>query len=152
LLFGRQIKQICSIFGSFSSGIPNRMIKKESRFLSFTPLLILIIVCLLSGCTSVLCGRYGEYGQTKAEFTQYVETVFKMQNSMTSEMMAITDANADLVQADQKMQEVCAPLNEYAVREVDKLNIAISLLRRVEKAAVACEKAAQKVQTLLAHQ
>ncbi len=130
------------------------MIKKESRFLSFTPFLILIIVCLLSGCTSVLCGRYGEYGQTKAEFTQYVETVFKMQNSMTSEMMAITDANAnaDLVQADQKMQEVCAPLNEYAVREVDKLNIAISLLRRVEEAAVACEKAAQKVQTLLAHQ
>jgi uncharacterized protein YceK len=128
------------------------MIKKESRFLSFTPLLILTIVCLLSGCTSVLCGRYGDYGQTKAEFTQYVETVFKMQNSMTSEMMAITDANADLVQADQKMQEVCAPLNEYAVREVDKLNIAISLLRRVEKAVVACEKAAQKVQTLLAHQ
>lgn len=128
------------------------MIKKESRFLSFTSLLILTIVCLLSGCTSVLCGRYGDYGQTKAEFTQYVETVFKMQNSMTSEMMAITDANADLVQADQKMQEVCAPLNEYAVREVDKLNIAISLLRRVEEAAVACEKAAQKVQTLLAHQ
>ncbi len=128
------------------------MIKKESRFLSFTPLLILIIVCLLSGCTSALCGRYGEHGQTKAEFTQYVETVFKMQNSMTSEMMAITDANADLVQADQKMQEVCAPLNEYATREVDKLNITISLLRRVEKAAVACEKAAEKVQALLVHQ
>ena len=98
-----------------------------------------------------MSGRYGEYGQTKAEFAQYVERVFKMQNSMTSEMMEMTDENEDLVQADQKMQEVCAPLNEYATREVDKLNIAISLLRRVEKSAVACEKAAQKVQMLLGH-
>jgi len=109
------------------------------------------VPCLLSGCTAALSGHYGEYGQNKAEFTQYVEKVFKMQNSMTSEMMTITDANDALVQADQKMQEVCAPLNEYATREVDKLNIAISLLRRVEKSAVACEKAAQKLQALLAH-
>jgi uncharacterized protein YceK len=127
------------------------MIKNESGLLNVQPLIILAMACLLSGCTTVLNGRYGENSQTKAEFTQYVETVFKMQNSMTSEMMAITDANEALVQADQKMQEICAPLNEYATREVDKLNIAISLLRRVEKSAVACEKAAQKVQALLTH-
>jgi hypothetical protein len=127
------------------------MIKKESYFLSLTSLIILVIACLLSGCASSLNGRYGEYGQTKAEFTQYVEIVFKMQNSMTSEMMAITNADEALLQADQKMQETCAPLNEYAAREEDKLNIAISLLRRVEKSAVACEKAAQKVQALLNH-
>ena len=128
------------------------MIKKKSDFLSSSPLIILLIACLLSGCTNALSVRYGEYGQTKAEFTLYVEKVFKMQNNMTSEIMAITDADAVLVQADQKMQEVCAPLNEYATREVDKLNIAISLLRRVEKSAVACEKAAKKVQALLTHQ
>ncbi len=127
------------------------MIKKKSYFLNSTPLIILAIACLLSGCTAALSGRYGEYGQTKAEFAQYVERVFKMQNSMTSEMMEMTDENEDLVQADQKMQEVCAPLNEYATREKDKLTIAISLLRRVEKSAVACEKAAQKVQMLLGH-
>ena len=127
------------------------MIKKESRFLNVTPLIIVAIACLLSGCTAALSGRYGENGQTKAEFAQYVERVFKMQNSMTSEMMEMTDENEDLVQADQKMQEVCAPLNEYATREKDKLTIAISLLRRVEKSAVACEKAAQKVQMLLGH-
>ena len=127
------------------------MIKKESRFLSFIPLIIVIMACLLSGCSTALSGRYGEYGQTKAEFTEYVEAVFKMQNSMTSEMMSITDADEILVQADQKMQEACAPLNEYATREEDKLNITISLLKRVENSAVACEKAAQKVQALLIH-
>jgi len=126
------------------------MIKKESRFLN-PSFLIMLAVCLLSGCTSVLNGRYGEYGQTKAEFTEYVEKVFKLQNSMNSEMMAITDANPVLVQADQKMQESCAPLNEYATREADKLIIDISLLRRVEKSAVSCDNAAQKVQALLIH-
>jgi len=49
------------------------------------------------------------------------------------------------------MQELCAPLNEYAAREADKLTIDISLLRRVEKSAVACDNAAQKVQALLTH-
>jgi len=127
------------------------MIKKKSDFLSSSPLIILVIACLLSGCTNALSVRYGEYGQTKAEFTLYVEKVFKMQNNMTSEMMAITDANQALVQADQKMQELCAPLNEYAAREADKLTIDISLLRRVEKSAVACDNAAQKVQALLTH-
>jgi hypothetical protein len=127
------------------------MIKKESRFLSSIPLIIVVIACLLSGCSTGLSGRYGEYGQTKAEFTEYVEAVFKMQNSMTSEMMSITDADEILVQADQKMQEACAPLNEYAIREEDKLNITISLLKRVENSAVACENAAQKVQALLIH-
>jgi len=127
------------------------MIKNVARFLNAPVIIIWVMASFLSGCTTALTGHYGEYGQTKAEFTQYVETVFKMQNSMTSEMMAITDADEALVLADQKMQEVCAPLNEYATREVDKLNIAISLLRRVEKSAVACEKAAQKVQALLTH-
>jgi len=112
---------------------------------------MLAIICSVSACTTTLGGRYGEHGQTKAEFTQYVETVFKLQNNMTSEMMAITDADETLVRADQKMQEICAPLNEYATREEDKLNITISLLRRVEKAAVACEQAAQKLQALLEH-
>jgi len=150
LIFGRQIKQKYSIFASFSGCIKNLMIKKDSHF--FAPSsLILAMLFLLSGCTTVLNGRYGEYGQTKAEFTQYVEKVFKLQNSMTSEMMAITDANQALVQADQKMQELCAPLNEYAAREADKLTIDISLLRRVEKSAVACDNAAQKVQALLTH-
>ncbi len=125
------------------------MIKRESWFNISPPLIAMAITCSLSACTTTLGGHYGEHGQTKAEFTQYVEKVFKMQNSMTSEMMSVTDADDDLVRADQNMQDVCAPLNEYATREEDKLNIAISLLRRVESSAVACEKAAQQVQMLL---
>lgn len=127
------------------------MIKKESRFRNYIPLIMLAISYSLSACTTTLSGYYGEHNQTKAEFTQYVETVFKLQNSMTSEMMAITDADETLVRADQKMQEICAPLNEYAALEEDKLNITFALLRRVEQAAVACEQAAQKLQALLEH-
>ena len=111
---------------------------------------------LLSGCATPFWGGYGENGQTREEFTRYVEKVFRLQNSMTSEMMTLPEtdeiSNHDaLLQADQLMQEACGPLNEYVSRESDGLNIGFSLSRRVQKSAVDCEKAALKVQSLLPH-
>jgi hypothetical protein len=61
---------------------------------------------MLSGCTTPLFGAYGANGQSREEFSSYVESVFRLQNAMTSEIMAlqgideVTDHVA-LYQADQ---------------------------------------------------
>ena len=104
---------------------------------------------MLSACAMPFWGSYGENGQTKEEFTRYVEKVFRLQNSLTSEIMALPEADDTVLQAEQSMQEACRPLNEYASREKDDLNIGLTLLRSVEKSAIVCEQAAQKVQSLL---
>ncbi len=114
----------------------------------------MFMIVMLSGCATPFGGIYGENGQTREEFTQYVEKVFRLQNSMTSEIMALPETdganNHDaLLQADQLMQEACGPLNEYVSRESDGLNVGFSLSRRVQKSAIACEQAALKVQSLL---
>ena len=118
--------------------------------------MLMFMIVMLSACATPFWGGYGENGQTREEFTQYVEKVFRLQNSMTSEIMALSETdeivNHDaLLQADQVMQEACGPLNEYASRDNDGLNIGLSLLRRVQKSAIACEQAALKVQALLKH-
>ena len=118
--------------------------------------MLMSITLMMSGCATPFLGGYGTKGQTQEEFTRYVEGVFKLQNSMTSEIMALPDIddakNHDaLSAAEQQMQEACAPLNEYASRESEDLNIGLFLRRRVEKSAIDCEQAALKVKLLLGH-
>jgi hypothetical protein len=56
-----------------------------------------------------------------------------------------------LIAAEQQMQEACAPLNEYVSRDIDGLDTSLFLRRSVEKSAIDCDKAAQKVKSLLGH-
>ena len=117
----------------------------------FKKLVIVVVsASLLFGCNSVLLGRYGEQNQTLEAFTQRVENVFKFQNSMTNAVILMeTEPSSMILDAEQKMQSVCEPLNEYASREMDGLSTDFTLQKRVEKTAISCEKAAQKLQTLL---
>lgn len=114
------------------------------------------ITLILSGCNAPFWGGYGAHGQSREEFTRYVDGVFRLQNSMTSEIMALSEnddvKNVDaILEAEQQMQESCAPLNEYASRDIDGMNIGIFLRQRVEKSADDCEKAALKVKAQLEH-
>ena len=118
--------------------------------------MLVSIMLMLSGCTIPFWGGYGAKGQSREEFTRYVEEVFRLENSMTSEIMALQETddvkNLDtLSAAEQHMQEACGPLNEYVSRDIDGLSIGIFLRRRVEKSAIDCEQAAQKVKSLLMH-
>jgi len=132
-----------------------QMTKWNRNSVSRQALIGLLITILLSGCSLPFFSGYGANGQTREEFTRYVETVFKLQNSMTSKMMAFTEndekpANLDaLVQAEQRMQKTCEALNEYAERDSDGLSVGLLLQRRVEQTAVDCEKAAKELQVLL---
>ncbi len=117
-------------------------------------IIVIAIIPLLSGCTVPFFGGYGAKGQTLEEFSHYVEKVFRFQNRMTSEVMMLQDSDdikksEDLLKAEQTMQHVCTPLNEYVSRDIDGLNIGLFLRQRVEKSAEDCEKSAQELQSLL---
>ena len=133
-----------------------RITKWNTNLGNFPGLLSMSITLLLSGCNAPFWGGYGAHGQSREEFTRYVDGVFRLQNSMTSEIMALSEnddvKNVDaILEAEQLMQESCAPLNEYASRDIDGMNIGIFLRQRVEKSADDCEKAALKVKAQLEH-
>lgn len=135
-----------------------QMAKWNSNLVSPRGLIGLLMTMTLSACSLPFFSGYGANGQTREEFTRYVETVFKLQNSMTSQMMALAEndekpANIDaLLQAEQRMQKMCEALNEYAVRDSDGLSIGLLLQRRVEQSAKDCETAAKDLQALLLKQ
>jgi hypothetical protein len=127
-----------------------------TKWVKFPGLKLMLIMLMLSGCATPFLGGYGAKGQSREEFTRYVEGVFRLQNSMTSEIMAFLETDDaknhdDLLEAEQHMEEACGPLNEYASRESEGLNIGFFLSRRVEKSAIDCEHAALKVKSLLGH-
>ncbi|MDD2659067.1 MAG: hypothetical protein PHY54_05205 [Methylococcales bacterium] len=129
---------------------------RDTNPVDFPGLMLMLVALMLSGCAAPFWGGYGANGQTKQEFTHYVEGVFRLQNSMTSEIMGYLETDDkgdhdDLLRAEQHMQEACAPLNEYASRESEGLSAGFFLSRRVEKSANDCEKAALKVKSLLGH-
>lgn len=125
------------------------------NLLGFQGIIGLLVTVILSGCSLPFLGGYGENGQTREEFTRYVENVFKLQNSMTSEMMGLADSDdkpADmdaLLRAEQSMQKKCEALNQYAALDSEGENVSLLLQNRVAQSAKECEKAAKDLQTLL---
>ena len=136
-------------------GAMNSLIGKQLTMLVTKGLAAMMLTSFLAGCSIPFGGGYGENGQTKEEFARYVESVFKFQNQMTSKVMMLLETGDDLsnyeeiLLAEQHMHEICKPLNEYAARENDGLSIGLLLRRRVEKSAVACDKAAHRVDRYL---
>jgi hypothetical protein len=129
-----------------------QMAKWNRNLLSPLCLMGFLMTIILSGCSLPFISGYGANGQTREEFSRYVEEVFKLQNSLTSKMMAMAEndekpANLDaLTQAEQRMQKNCEALNEYAERDSDGLSVGLLLQRRVEQTAVDCDKAAKVLQ------
>ncbi len=114
----------------------------------FNKIFILTNTALLFGCNTLLLGSYGEQNQTLDAFRERVETIFQLQNSMTSAVM-LSEPSKTVLDAEQNMQRACEPLNEYATRESDGLSVDFALQQRVEQTAIGCEKAAQNLQLLL---
>ncbi len=132
------------------------MARWNTSLVNFPVLMLMSMTLMLYGCAAPFFGGYGTKGQTKEEFTRYVEGVFRLENSMTSEIMALPETDdahnhGALSEAEQHMEEACAPLNEYVSRESEGLSVSFFLSRRVEKSANDCEQAAQKVKSLLTH-
>lgn len=128
----------------------------NTNLVSLQGVMLMLAALILSGCSMPFWGGYGAHGQTKDEFSRYVEGVFRLENSMTSEIMEFlenegTNKHDDLLAAEHRMDEACGPLNEYASRESEGLSIGVFLSRRVEQTVSDCEQAALKVKSLLGH-
>jgi hypothetical protein len=140
---------------NLTSNMKFQTAKLNRNLISLQGLMGLLMTIILSGCSLPFFSGYGANGQTREEFSRYVEEVFKLQNRMTSKMMAFAEedekpTNLDtLLQAEQRMHKNCEALNEYAERDSDGLSVGLLLQRRVEQTAVDCEKAAKELQTLL---
>ena len=84
-----------------------------------------------------------------------LEELFRRQNNATSEVMMLTmddpDAESftDLFEAEAEMQQACEPLNEYAVRERDKLEAGLILIKKILDAMAACEESTEQVELIL---
>lgn len=108
---------------------------------------------LLSGCATPF-GINLPGDQSREEIEQYVEEVFRFENSLTSQVMMVNYAgeNGDqdrISRAEQKMHQACKPLNEFVSREIEGLNTGFFLRRRVMVSARDCDHAAHELQKLL---
>jgi hypothetical protein len=107
-------------------------------------------VVIATGCNTVLLGTYGEDNQTFDAFKERVEDVFQLQNSMTSAVMLLdSEPSADIIKDEALMRGACASLNEAGSREMDGLDISLSLGKQIEKTVTNCEKAAKSLQRRL---
>jgi hypothetical protein len=115
---------------------------------------VIAIAVLFQGCASFI-GQYGPDGQSRKDFEDRVEAAFRLQNSMTSEVMEIQSDGSDpqqhepIIQAEQVMEKNCHDLNDYVSRDIDGKSKSFLLLRRVQDSVSACETSAKKVEELL---
>lgn len=118
-------------------------------------MMIALHTLFLQGCSHLPLWRYGPDGQSREAFEKRVETAFRFQNNMTSEVMIVQENNPGdhhqdaILQAEQFMQKKCSYLNEYASKEIDGVDSGFLLLRHVENSVADCEEAAHKVEELL---
>jgi hypothetical protein len=114
----------------------------------------LAIAVLFQSCATFM-GRYGPDGQSLEDFEDRVEAAFRLQNSMTSEVMVLQSDGTDpqqhepILQAERVMEKNCHDLNDYVSRDIDGKNKSFLLLRRVQDSVLACETSAQTVEELL---
>lgn len=109
---------------------------------------------LTASCSSTVLSAHSDSHIDKLPFPRYVENVFRLQNSVTSEVMMLLDSldaknQATILLAEQHMHKVCQPLNDYANRASDGLNTGLWLKIQVEHSTLDCELAAKAVQSAL---
>ena len=112
------------------------------------PLIILVFFSLaaVSGCAGTLATASGERLRiSSAEFAEYAEEVFRLQNEVLDELAFALDEGPDdigLLNAEERVLEACSEINEVAVRR--QRGGGVRPLRDMEAARTvpACEAAA----------
>ena len=127
--------------------------------MSLSGYVLIALQPILMGCSTSFLTKDDVSNSSNVDFAHYVEDVFRLQNSVTSEIMELQESDdvsdePALLKAEQAMQEACAPLNEYVSKTADGAGAGASffLKRRVQKTAVACESSAKLVRLNLKNQ
>ncbi len=127
------------------------------RLINLSSFILILLPAFLVGCSMSFLAKDEVGNSSKGDFAHYVEGVFRLQNSVTSELMELQESEAvvdqsALLKAEQAMQEACAPLNEYVSKETDGAGASFFLKRKVQKTAVQCESSANFVRLTLKNQ
>ncbi len=128
-----------------------------SRLISLSGYVLIALQPILVGCSTSFLAKDDVSNSSKVDFAHYVEDVFRLQNSVTSEIMELQESDdmndqSALLKAEQAMQEACAPLNEYVSKTADGTGASFFLKRKVQKTAVDCESSAKLVRLNLMNQ
>ncbi len=96
------------------------------------------------------CATFG-YAST----AEYVESIFKRQNAMSTLIMMLPDSELSakdydtLLQTEAKMQQDCQLLNDYAVKEMNHESTSLLFKKRVKDSAENCDLSVDEVESLL---
>ncbi|MCQ8103144.1 hypothetical protein NP590_03405 [Methylomonas sp. SURF-2] len=85
-------------------------------------------------------------------FSDYVESVFRHQNLLSSRLMMLSEAMAEnetLEDAEQDMNDACHLLNEYADHEMSGESMGLFFKRRVKASIEECDKKIHILEALL---
>jgi hypothetical protein len=114
---------------------------------------------ILAACSSIK--THTPDGQTwvmsEAEFSAYVEHVFRYHNQVVNSLIEASYApedsdrsgRTDLARAETRMLEACAPLNEVVSDSLSGRNSGLRAKLRLIDTAPACEGATRSVEALL---
>lgn len=86
----------------------------------------------------------------------YVESIFKKQNSLSAEIMMLADEEGisaddleELLEEETLMQEECGLLNEYALKEMNDEPISLFFKKKVRDSVEDCASSIEDVESLL---
>ncbi len=112
---------------------------------------IIIAFALFAGCAFI----QDPLGQKKmAELRQNAESIFRRQNTASSQVMILTmdEEDSALSDAELTMQEACAALNAYVIRAIssdDFLMLDFLAQQQVISSLDNCDAATKKLEALL---
>ena len=117
-----------------------------------------LVVCLLlslSGCAAVPTADGQRLRLGSDEFREYVERVFREQNSVADAVAFALDApgarDAELAATEQELLAACAGVNELATARRDQRQLGLRSSVRAAKSVPDCERAARAADVRLAH-
>ena len=116
-----------------------------------------LVVCLLlflPGCAAVPTADGQRLRLGSDEFREYVERVFREQNSVADAVAFALDApgaqDAELAATEQELLAACAGVNELATARRDQRRLGLRSSVRAAKSVPDCERAALAADALLA--
>ena len=125
------------------------MVKQIKYFIQYI-LLPLLVFFFLSSC-SITSKAFN----SKERISIYAESLFKRQNSLTQQLMMLSDEEMTLAdeeiifQAELQMHDACHLRNEYANREMEERAMSVFFRRRVKNSLKTCEESVKNMESVL---
>ena len=113
-------------------------------------LLALLVFFFIPGCSMT-----GETLNSKESISIYAESLFKRQNSLTQQLMMLSEEDMTstdeeiIYQAEIQMHDACHLLNEYANREIEEKGMSVFFRRRVKNSLNTCEESVKNMESVL---